>query len=212
MNQSPYAIVGACTDLGLGLAWRLSELGYPLLLIDTDAEKLSRLADEIEAKGYPVPLLAAVDANLHSLEQQCLQLVSQIDDLSGFVAATYWLDQPVPLPHDSLQHWQTSLMYNLHYPLWLLKSLASKLLPSAQATIAIPKAEHYSVALAPASILWQSWMPMLATEISLVGRLHAWPVPRVADRVHRRIWPVLPVDQFVAIDDVITNWLMTWQE
>jgi hypothetical protein len=210
----PYAIAGANSDLGTGLAWRLAQQGFHLLLIDQEATELSVLADALVEAGHPEPLLAAINPLHHDFEQHCLQLKLTAPSLSGFCWAGAWLDQPTPIMHESLAHWQKGLMINLTYPLTLFKSLHSHLDKDSIAWIATPQALAFTNQLAAASSLWSCWLPILNQELGTLSSptIRLWQLPRLADRIHRRIYPLAELDEFTPIDTAIDLWLLTWMQ
>lgn len=211
-RQHPYAIAGATSDLGMGLAWRLAQQGFPLLLIDRDETKLSQLADELEAAGHAEPLLAVINPLQSDFETQCQQLAQAVPQLSGFCWAGAWLDQPTPILNESLEHWQKGLMLNVTYPLMLFKSLNGHLTESATAWIAQPQALAFTNQLGASSSLWSAWLPIINQELgaSASAKLKLWQLPRLADRVHRRIYPLAELHEFTPIDTAIDAWLMNW--
>ncbi|MBP7900798.1 MAG: hypothetical protein KAZ85_02260 [Gammaproteobacteria bacterium] len=211
----PYAIGGACTDLGMGLAWRLAQQGFPLLLVDSDEAKLTQLADELVAAGHDEPLLAAINPLQADFEAQCHQLAHAAPTLSGFCWAGAWLDQPTPILHESLEHWQKGLMLNVTTPLMLFKSLNRPLTDGhAIAWIAQPQSLAFTNQLSASSTLWSAWLPIINQELGATTspRLRLWSLPRLADRVHRRIYPLAELHEFTPIDTAIDAWLLSWME
>lgn len=213
-TPAPYAIAGATSDLGMGLAWRLAQQGLPLLLIDRDEAKLSQLADELEAVGHAEPLLAVINPLQADFETQCQQLTQAAPQLSGFCWAGAWLDQPTPILNESLEHWQKGLMLNVTYPLMLLKSLNGRLTETSLAWIAQPQALAFTNQLGAASSLWSAWLPIINQELgaSASPRIQLWQLPRLADRVHRRIYPLAELNEFTPIDTAIDAWLLNWMD
>jgi NAD(P)-dependent dehydrogenase (short-subunit alcohol dehydrogenase family) len=211
-RQHPYAIAGATSDLGMGLAWRLAQQGFALLLIDRDEAKLSQLADELEASGHAEPLLAVINPLQADFETQCQQLAQAAPQLSGFCWAGAWLDQPTPILNESLEHWQKGLMLNVTYPLMLFKSLNGRLTETAMALIAQPQALAFTNQLGAASSLWSAWLPIINQELGTATspKLKLWQLPRLADRVHRRIYPLAELNEFTPIDTAIDAWLLNW--
>lgn len=211
-TQHPYAIVGATSDLGMGLAWRLAQQSFPLLLIDRDEAKLSQLADELEAAGHAEPLLAVINPLQADFETQCQQLAQAVPQLSGFCWAGAWLDQPTPILNESLEHWQKGLMLNVTYPLMLFKSLNGHLPETVTAWIAQPQALAFTNQLGASSSLWSAWLPIINQELGAATspKLKLWQLPRLADRVHRRIYPLAELNEFTPIDTAIDAWLLNW--
>lgn len=211
-TPATYAIAGATSDLGMGLAWRLAQQGFALLLIDRDEAKLSQLADELEASGHAEPLLAVINPLQADFETQCQQLAQAAPQLSGFCWAGAWLDQPTPILNESLEHWQQGLMLNVTYPLMLFKSLNGRLTETAIAWIAQPQALAFTNQLGASSSLWSAWLPIINQELGATAspRIQLWQLPRLADRVHRRIYPLAELDEFTPIDTAIDAWLLNW--
>lgn len=219
MNMSthhhPYAIAGANSDLGIGLAWRLAQQGLPLLLIDRDETKLTQLADELVAAGHDDPLLAVINPLQADFETQCQQLAQAAPTLSGFCWAGAWLDQPTPILNESLEDWQKGVMLNVTYPLMLFKSLNRQLADGqAIAWIAQPQALAFTNQLGASSSLWSAWLPIINQELGATTspRLRFWSLPRLADRVHRRIYPLAELHEFTPIDTAIDAWLLSWMD
>lgn len=211
-TPATYAIAGATSDLGMGLAWRLAQQGFALLLIDRDEAKLSQLADELEASGHAEPLLAVINPLQADFETQCQQLAQAAPQLSGFCWAGAWLDQPTPILNESLEHWQKGLMLNVTYPLMLFKSLNGHLPETATAWIAQPQALAFTNQLGASSSLWSAWLPIINQELGAATspKLKLWQLPRLADRVHRRIYPLAELNEFTPIDTAIDAWLLNW--
>lgn len=211
-TPATYAIAGATSDLGMGLAWRLAQQGFPLLLIDRDELKLSQLADELEAAGHAEPLLAVINPLQVDFEIQCQQLAQAAPQLSGFCWAGAWLDQPTPILNEPLEHWQKGLMLNVTYPLMLFKSLNGRLTEAAMAWIAQPQALAFTNQLGASSSLWSAWLPIINQELGAATspKLKLWQLPRLADRVHRRIYPLAELNEFTPIDTAIDAWLLNW--
>lgn len=208
-----YAIAGACSDLGTGLAWRLSALGYPLVLIDENVSELEKLADALVEAGHTTPALAVISPLAPDFEHQCQQLGQVIPKLCGFVWAGAWLDNPTPVLQETLSHWQQGIMRNVTLPLTLIKAIYASLTQQAIIWLAQPQALPFTNQLAAATSLWSTWIPILNQEI---GRMRnqgvmLWQLPRIADRVHRRIFPLSPVEDFTPIDIAIDAWLLTWE-
>lgn len=211
MSHHYFVIIGALSDLGRGMTWRLAALNIPLLLIDSQADKLATLSDELVAAGHQLPLLAAIRQD--TLESDCYALASNLPSIAGAIWTGYWLDQPIPIAHESLTHWQQSLQKNIIYPLWLIKTLLPAIkAQQARLHLAIPAAEAYTGALAASSHLWLHWATQLAAEFSIAAdQIQPWRLPKLADRIHRRIWPLLDINAFTPIDQAIDIWLQQWQ-
>jgi NAD(P)-dependent dehydrogenase (short-subunit alcohol dehydrogenase family) len=208
-----YAIAGACSDLGTGLAWRLSALGYPLVLIDEDVIELEKLSDALVASGYALPALAVITPLGHDFEQQCNQLAQATPTLCGLVWAGAWLDNPTPLLQESLTHWQQGMIRNVTLPLTLIKALYPALTRQAIVWLAQPQALPFTNQLGAATSLWSAWIPTINQELGRQQnqRIKLWQLPRIADRVHRRIFPLSPIEDFTPIDHAIDAWLLTWE-
>lgn len=207
-----YAISGAGTDLGTGLAWRLAELGFNLLLIDDHEAVLTELADQLESAGHSEPLLAVINPFQTDFEAQCLQLAQSSPPLSGFCWAGAWLDQPTPFLNETLTHWQKGIGINVTAPLSIIKSLHKNLTSEALIWLALPQARAFTNQLGAASCLWSSWIPILNQEIGTTSshKIRQWVLPRLADRVHRRIFPLAELSEFTPIDTAIDAWLFSW--
>jgi hypothetical protein len=207
-----WMIVGALSDLGRALTWQLTKRSVPLLLVDQHEEALVQLADELEAKGYTAPLLAAID--FQHLEEGCQQLSVQLAQaelmLTTWVWTGYHLKSPTPMQHISLLEWQTELATNLTYPYWLFRASvrAGVLLPTSQAWFALPETQAFTHAMGVSCVLWEDWLALLAQEMGdSAPQLLRWQLPRVADRIHRRIWPLAPLESFVSLDEAVQMWL-----
>lgn len=206
-----YVIAGAASDLGHGLAWRLSALGYPLLLIDHQSAVLEQLSDALVDAGYTQPLLAIIDPMHPNFEQQCQQLQQASISLSGFCWTGAWLDNPTPVMNMTLMHWQQGLLLNVTYPLMLLKSCLPHCSTAATLWIAQPQPTAFTQYLSAASSLWLQWLPILNQELGTLNKIQLWQLPRLADRMHRLLYPLLEVDAFTPIDTAIDAWLLQWQ-
>ena len=204
-----WLIVGACSDLGQGIAWQLAKHNKALLLADHQTDCLNTLADQLVAAGYPEPQLIAIDH--HQLEHGCealTQALKQRPNLSGYVWAGYDLKQPTPMTHISLEDWQHSLMRNVTYPWWLLRACLPAMSATSTAWFATPTSEAYTHGLSASISLWEHWLLPLSRELGASApRLLAWHIPMIADRIHRRIWPLAPLEQFTPIDTAIEAWI-----
>lgn len=209
-------VAGACSDLGRGLSWQLARSGWPLILADRSPEALSTLADELLAAGLNDPLLVVMDPE-QDLEASCQQLsqaLSSLPPLSGWVWAGADLKTPAPIAHLSLANWQKGIGQNLTLPLWQLKTALPYLdQKRASCWLGMPAAQPFTHALGASSLLWTHWLTLLAQEFGPAApRLLGWQLPRLADRVQRRIWPLAELDSFSSIDDAIERWMSVgWQ-
>lgn len=207
-----YVIAGAASDLGHGLAWRLAALGHALLLIDYDAAALEKLADALADAGHEQVLLAVIDPLHAEFERQCQQLQQADIRISGFCWTGAWLDNPTPVIHESLMRWQQGLLINITYPLMLLKSCLPHFTAEAQSWIAQPQAVAFANHTAAASALWSNWLPILNQELGSLAHVQLWQLPRLADRLHKRIYPLAEYDEMTPIDSAIDAWLLMWAD
>lgn len=207
-----WMIAGALSDLGRATAWQMAQRGIQLVLADQQEEALFQLADEIEAKGYLAPWLVAID--LHHLETGSQQLTGQIQHagftLTGWIWTGYNLKSPTPMQYISLADWQTELTINLTYPFWLLRACmqAQAITPQTQVWLALPQATAFAHAMSLSSLIWSSWVVSLEQEWGdSAPKIQVWHLPRIADRIHRRIWPLAPLEAFLPLDEVVIDWL-----
>jgi hypothetical protein len=201
-------IAGATSDLGRGLVWQLAKRHIPLLIADTSAEALALLADELISAGLPEPQLIAIHPTNLELGSHELSMAISGITIRHWLWLGYSLSNPTPVQHLSLSAWQTHLMQNITYPLWLLKACLATLNSQSHIWFALPNTEAFTHGLGASNSLWKGWLQEIAQEIgNNAPQTHIWSIPRIADRVHRRIWPLAPVEDFIAIDDVINDWL-----
>lgn len=203
MNKC-YFIAGATSDLGRGLTWQLAKRNQSLLLADTSSEALESLADALIAAGYPEPELIVISTI--QLEQGCIDLKSAMKGkhISHWFWVGYALSNPAPMQHMSLSLWQDHIMQNITYPLWLLNACLSCFNDASQIWIAQPKAETFTHGLNASHAFWLIGLTSWHQETGISEKnIHLWEVPRIADRIHRRIWPLAPIEDFVSIDSVV---------
>ena len=212
-----WMIVGALSDLGRATAWQLAAAGKSLILVDQNAQELIILADELEQAGYAAIELAAIDPA--RLDTDCQQLSEQLRAhhlmLTGWVWTGYHLKTPSPMQHISLSDWQGELLQNLTYPYWLLRSAMQAEVIHAQTQVwfALPQAQAFSHALGLSSLIWSSWLTLLATEWGdNAPTVHLWSLPRIADRIHRRIWPLASLDSFEPLEQLVAAWMIDIQK
>jgi NAD(P)-dependent dehydrogenase (short-subunit alcohol dehydrogenase family) len=210
--QPTWMIVGALSDLGRATAWQMAQKGIQLLLTDQDQEALFVLADEIEARGYPAPLLIAIDlAHLEAGSHQLTEQLTQLSlSLTGWVWTGYHLKSPMPMLYISLADWQTELTTNLTYPYWLLRASihAQAINQQTQVWFAVPQTQAFTHAMGLSSLIWEELLSQLRQELGDTAPImQLWHLPKLADRVHRRIWPLSPVEDFVLLDEVVVPWL-----
>lgn len=211
-SQSTWMIVGALSDLGRAVTWKMAKQEIPLILVDQNQEALFALADEIEAKGYSAPLLVAIDlANLETGSQQLAEQLSQIGIiLEGWLWAGYHLKSPTPMLHISLADWQTELSTNLTYPYWLLRACIHGQAVSHRTQIwfATPEVPAFTHAMGLSSSIWSVWLAQLSHEWGNdIPQPQLWHLPKIADRIHRRIWPLAPLEAFEDLDKNVEAWL-----
>ena len=208
-----WMIVGALSDLGRAVAWQMAQEGIQLILVDQHQDELFTLADEFEAKGLTTPLLVAIDlANLELGSQQLTDQLAQLKlTLDGWVWTGYHLKSPTPMLHISLTDWQTELTNNLTYPYWILRTCihGQTMRPSTQIWFALPEAQSFTHAMGLSSSVWAVWLTQLSQEWGDdLPHPQLWYLPQVADRIHRRIWPLAQLNDFHNLDVVVKNWLV----
>jgi NAD(P)-dependent dehydrogenase (short-subunit alcohol dehydrogenase family) len=108
-------VTGAANGIGRAVAVACASYGATVILLDIDSKGLKAVYDEIESKGYPLPIMVPIDfqqASMESWEELAGKLKEELNCLHGLIHCAADVGILSPLDNYDLDTWQRVMHVN----------------------------------------------------------------------------------------------------
>jgi len=211
-------VTGASDGIGKAAALSYAAHGATVILLGRGRKKLEAVYDEIEANGWPQPVIVSLNVETASPEnyQELADMISEeFGQLDGLLHNAGVLGQRTPIANFSEKTWQQVMQVNVNAPFMLTKALLPILESADNASVIFTsssvgrKGRAFWGAYAVSKAATENLMETLADELDGVSNIRTNCINPGATRTNMRMkaYPGENPDNLATPQDIMPLYL-----